>query len=217
MPILNSYVRSKDGGASLGARGSHDGCTEGKSASYMPESRSNIGEQLTTRDAVEDFMTTIANINVREPDVEQEEYARGSSDNAIDVVERNDATTESPSSTLTPEDFLSAMLSSRDLSSRQDIQARGLWDALFEVGINVLGQILRRDVTPDQILAARDGAEDLVNSIIGSRDSNPGEGLTELLHALGSSRRDVAADELAARNDWEDFVKTLNTRELGFK
>ena len=207
-------MRSKDGGASLGARGSHDGRTEGKSASYVPEARRDIPERLTTRDAVEDFMTAVANMNAREPDVEQEEYARGPSDNAIDVVERNDAT-ESPGSTLTQEDFLSAMLSDRDFISGQDMQARSFWDDALNIGMNLLGQVLRRDVDPGQNLAARDDAEDFVNSILNSRDSN--SDFAKVLNALGSSRRDVASDELDARDDWEDFVKMLNTRKLVFK
>jgi hypothetical protein len=212
-------VRSRDGGASLGARGSRDGCTEGNSASHVPEARSDIPERLTTRDAVDDFMTAIANMNAREPDAEQEAHARGPSGNAIGVVERNDDSTESPASNLTPEDFLSAMLSSRDLSSEQGIQARGLWDVMFEVGLNVLNQVLRRDVDPGH-LAARDSAEDFVNSILSSRDTDTSTGFDEVLNALASSRRDVAAesaDELAARNDWEDLAKMLNTRELGFQ
>ncbi len=117
--------------------------------------------------------------------------------------------------------FFDEVLSDRDLlSSGQEIQARNA----FNVGMSFLSQILRRDVTPE-LLAARDGPEleDLVNSIIGSRDSNPeqntqaGDGFAKVLDALASSRRDVASDELAARGDWEDTVKLLNTRELGFK
>ena len=120
-------MRSNDGDAALGGRGSRNGCTESKSATYVPESRSDISEQVATRDAVEDFTTAIANLAARGSDVEQEAHAHGSSDKAFDVVERNvpdGFTTEAVTHAVPEDDFHSVMLSGRDLSSGQDIQAR---------------------------------------------------------------------------------------------
>jgi hypothetical protein len=115
------------------------------------------------------------------------------------------------------------MLKDRDLIPRQDVEARGLFDGLIKIGLSLLGQVFRRDVTSDELLAARDGAEDLVNSTIGSRDSSPeqrmqdrDDGLAKLINAL-ASRRDVAPDGLAARGNLDDLLKILNTRESGFK
>ena len=117
------------------------------------------------------------------------------------------------------EDFLDAVLSDRDFSSSgQEIQARGFWSDAFNIGMTVLPSIL-----PDLLFVRRDGGEDVVNSAVRSRDSNPeqqartGNGFAEVLNALASSRRDVTSDGLGARADWEDFVKMLNTRKLGFK
>jgi hypothetical protein len=228
LPILNSNFnsRSKDEGAALSARDSHGDSSEGKSRNYMPQSRSDISKQPTTRDYLDDFMTAIANVNARETDVEREAHAHGSSDKAFGVVERDvpdGFTTESVAHPINEEDLLSAestILSGRDLSSRQDIQTRSFLSNVIKA---LEGGYLRRDFTHDQLLAARDGAKDLVNSIIGNRDSKPeqqmqpGEVFATVLNALGSSRRDVASDELAARDDWEDLVKMLNTRELAFK
>jgi hypothetical protein len=193
----------------------------------VPESRSDIDERLTTRDAVDDLMTAITNMKTRAPEVEQGAHARDPSDNLFDVVERsvpNDATSGSVHSPVYTIDDLSSLLSGRGLSSAEDIQARSIFSDAFKVGFSLLSQILRRDVTPE-LLAARDGPEDLVSSIIGSRDSNSPDQQAQtsdkfvkvLNDALASSRRDVASDGLAARGDWEDFVKILNTRELGFK
>jgi len=68
-----------------------------------------------------------------------------------------------------------------------------------------------RDVTPES-LAARVTTDDLLSALLSSRDSNHGEGFANVLNALASSRRDVASDELAARDDREDLAKILNTR-----
>jgi hypothetical protein len=89
---------------------------------------------------------------------------------------------------------------------------------MIKVGFSLLNQILRRDVTSDE-LAARDNADDLLKLIIGSRDSSPerrmqarDDGLAKLINIL-ASRRDVAPDGLAARDDLKDFINLLNARE----
>jgi hypothetical protein len=106
------------------------------------------------------------------------------------------------------------MLSGRDTSSGEEIQARSIFSDIFDMGVTILGQ-LRRDISPDQLLAARDSAQDLIKSI-SSRDSSSND-IVKLLNTLGSSRRDIDLSDLAVRDDWEDFVKMLNTRELDFK
>jgi len=151
-------------------------------------------------------------LNTRDLGVQQEAQARGSSDDVFGVVERNDATNEPVSRTVSTEDLLSAMLSSRDLSPGQEIETRGFLSDAFDIGVGVLGMFLRRDVAPGQ-LAARDGSEDFLKSIMGSRDLNPSDGFAKVINALASSRRDDASDELAARGDWEDFMGMLPTRE----
>jgi hypothetical protein len=204
----------------------------------VPESHSNDPERLTTRDAVEDFMAAIGNVNTREPDVQQEAHARGLSDNPFGIVERNEATDDSPP--LNSDDLFDTMLSDRDLSSAErDIKPRSLLSSLFGIGMDVLSHIhiLRRDVTPE-LLAARDGEggfdsdtftkvlnalsssrRDFVDDALAARDGPPGEfdsdGFTKVLDALSSSRRDVVDDALAARDDPEDFnsdtfAKVLN-------
>jgi hypothetical protein len=138
---------------------------------------------------VEDFMTALANVGAREPDVQQED-ARRSSDNAIGAAERDvprDVTFESLAARANTDDILAAILNSRDLGPGADIEARN-W-----------------------LLAARNGAEDFVDSIINRRDTNPNE-FANLLSAL-ASRHDDTADELAARGGWEDLLNGLNTRE----
>jgi len=187
----------------------------------MPQSRSDIPEQLTTRNSEDDLNTAIANVNTRGAD---EPAKPGSSDDKFGTVERNiprDFTPESLSARDTPEDFLAAALSGRSLNSGQEIQARN-WFSNFR---DIMNQAIRRDVTLDQLLA-RDGAEleDAINSIIGSRDSNPEhrmqarDGIAGILNSL-VSRRDVAPGGLAARvnSGSEDFVEMMNTREFGFK
>ena len=190
-------MRSKDGGAALGARGSPDGCTEGKSASYVPASR-DIGEQLITRDAVDDFMTAIDSINTRGSGAKKDAHARGVTD--LDYIPS--PTHHDRPGVFTPGDPLVELsgrdstvtgdlptptdhghpnvhypgepiyeLSGRDASSEREIQARSFWGDAFGIGLAALTQILRRDVTPE-LLAARDSAEDLVSSIMGSHDSN---------------------------------------------
>ena len=113
---------------------------------------------------------------------------------------------------VTTEDLVKAILSGRDSDSGQGIQARSFMD-LLELGFSALNQVLRRDVTPEMLLA-RGGVDDLVNSII-SRDSSS-EDDNELINTP-ASRRDVASDGLGARGEYEDLLKILNTRELDFK
>jgi hypothetical protein len=193
----------------LSAR-SHRGCTGEKSDSenavvHTSRPISDVPNQLNARSSLDDLL---ADLNTREPAVEQEAHARSSSDNAFGGVEWNVLRDE-----MTANDFFSTLLNSRDLGSGQEIEARNLFSDLFQIGGSLLKDFLKRDLTPDH-LAARDDAEDFVKSILGSRDSS---GFIDALNTLASSRRDVAPGELAARGDWEDFVKTLNTRELVFK
>ncbi|KAF8495546.1 hypothetical protein F5888DRAFT_564187 [Russula emetica] len=197
-PLPHLISRSRDRGAALSARDSSEG--------HTPESRSKIPQKLTTRDSLDDLMTTIANRQTREPDAQQEARASDSNTNAI-----------------SPEEFLSAMLSNRDLNTGQDMQARSLWADLIDVGINIVSNLhLRREVAPGQLLAARNGVEDFIHSTpryfesrspIQELEDREDPGFNELLSAL-ASRRDVAPDrdELAARGSLEDFVKKLNTR-----
>jgi hypothetical protein len=204
LPILNSNLYAR----------------EGESENYMPQSRSDIPEQLTNRNSVDDFMNAMANVNTHGPDVEQEVHARDESDNLIGAVERNvprDVTSEPVAQPVSTDDLLAAMLSDRDLNTGQEIQTRDLLSYLFKA---LQGGFLRRNVNHDQLLAARDGAEDLINSIMAR---NPEQqmrargGFAQALNALASSRRDDAPEGLAARGDWEDLVKILNNRELGSK
>jgi hypothetical protein len=57
-------------------------------SNYMP-TINDVPSQLINRNSLDDFMTTMAHLNTREPDVQQEARARGSLNNAIDIVERN--------------------------------------------------------------------------------------------------------------------------------
>jgi hypothetical protein len=206
LPILNSYfnARSKFGGVTLSARDSSDSRTEDRVESFESEARRDIPRQLTTRDAAEDFMNAIANVNARGSDVRQEEHARDSSDNSFGLTADQLAQLKSYST----HDLDNVMLNGRDLGPGQDIQARNFLSTLFEVGLNVLNQ-LRRDETSAQILAARNGADDFVNSLLNSRDTNPDDAFAKLLSALDSSRRDVATDELAARDSAKDFANSI--------
>jgi hypothetical protein len=202
LPYFNA--RSKFGGVTLSARDSSDSRTEDRVESFESEARRDIPRQLTTRDAAEDFMNAIANVNARGSDVRQEEHARDSSDNSFGLTADQLAQLKSYST----HDLDNVMLNGRDLGPGQDIQARNLLSTLFEVGLNVLNQ-LRRDETSAQILAARNGADDFVNSLLNSRDTNPDDAFAKLLNALDSSRRDVATDELAARDSAKDFANSI--------
>jgi hypothetical protein len=220
LPILNSYfnARSTNGGAALGARGSHDGCNEGKSEKekHTPQSGDDIPGRISARDSVEDFMTALANVGARESD-DQQEDARRSSDNAIGDVERDIPrdVTESLAARATTDDILASILSSRDLGPGAGIEARNWLSSLMEIGLGLVNKILRREVTPEQMLAARNGAGDFVDSIINRRDTDS-NGFATLINALASSRREDTSDGLAARDNWDDLVATLNNRQLGF-
>ena len=150
--------------------------------------------------------------------------AEGMSDQpeVFELVERNvphdvTGTPELPTAHDTSEDFPKAILENRDLSPRQDIQARGLSD-LFKIGSTLMSQVLRRNVSPEELLA-RDGMEDLVNSII-SRNTIPEQqkqaedGFARIIKAATSSRRDVASDELTARDNWDNLAQILNSRDM---
>jgi hypothetical protein len=179
--------------------------------SFESEARRDIPRQLTTRDAAEDLMNAFANVNARGSDAQQEAQAHDSSDNPFGVVERDGLTPDQIAeiNSYSPNKFLDAMLNGRDLGPGQDIQARSFLSSLFEAGLGILNQVLRRDETSDQILAARDGVDDFVNSLINSRDANSDDTFANLLNALDSSRRDVATDELAARDSTEDFANSI--------
>jgi len=64
-----------------------------------------------------------------------------------------------------PEDFIAAMLRGRSLSSGQEIKARGFFSGLFDIGVAALGKFIPRDVTPDQLLAARGDLGDFVEKM----------------------------------------------------
>ena len=119
-------------------------------------------------------------------------------------------------------DFLNTILSDRDLfGSGPEIEARDI----FSNALNLIerGHLQPDDVTDDDLLAARDGALDLIKSMMGRGESNPeqrdtpnGDEFAQLLDAL-TSRSVDGSDGLDARGGWEDFMGTLNTRKLGFK
>jgi hypothetical protein len=121
-----------------------------------------------------------------------------------------------PKAAINPSDFIFA-----ELGPGQDMQARSFFSDILDAGVTIVDDFLRRDVTPDQLLA-RTAVEDFANSII-SRNPNHEQqmqarnGLDDLIRVL-SSRRDIAPDdsEHAARGNFEDFMKILNSRELAF-
>ena len=154
-------------------------------------------------------------------------YTEARSHHVPDVVDRHitrDVTSGSPAARDTTGDLFKAMLEDRAMSLGQDIQTRGLYSGLFDVGIALLSQFLRRDVSPDDLLAARDGAKDFINSITDSHHLTPekriqarDDGLARLINVLASRRAVASAsDELSARDNSKGLVEILNTRELGF-
>jgi len=115
-------------------------------------------------------------------------------------------------------------INTRGPDVQQEAHARDSSDNAFSNALKLIKSgSLRRDVTHDQLLAARNDLEGLIYSIMGSRESNPeqrdtqnGNGFAKLIDAL-ASRSDVAPDGLDARGDWEEFVGMLTTRGLGLK
>jgi len=115
-----------------------------------------------------DFMTTVANMNAREPGDEQETQARSSSGDASDVAPDTLAARTSS------DEFLTALLNSRDSNTEQGIQARNWltdgeqameardWLTRREEASSLEGQILRRDAASDADLFTRDNLNDLV-------------------------------------------------------
>lgn len=87
-------------------------------------------------------MKAVVKMNKREPDVVERD------------VPRDDAR-ESLEARVTTEDLLRAMFEDRSLSSREEIHARSLFSSLFDVGMAVVSDLLKRDVSPE--LSARDG------------------------------------------------------------
>ena len=209
-------VRSEDGSAALSARDSHDGCTESKSESHTSQPHSDNPEELIARYSVDDLIAAIANKNTRR----------------TDDVERNvprDVKPESLVARVTSEEFLDAILSDRDLSSGQDIEARSIFSDLFDVGMTVLNDF-RRDV-PSGELAGRDVVDDLLRTLSNratresSDDSSPDAHETVarddntknvFIDALLKSR-DSLMGELARRDAVDDsfgsYTSSYNTRE----
>jgi hypothetical protein len=193
-------ARSNDGGAGLGARDSRGGVSE----TYIPQSRDDNPKRIANRKAVDDFMTKVASTRSRSSDVQQE--ARASSDSVIGVVQRDEPEMIVPvnrETAVSSADFIPATLGSRNLGSAQDIQARSLFD-LFKLGESLIGDILRRDVTPENLLA-RGGVENLVNSIM-SRNPNHEQQMQardrvdDIIRVL-SSRHEPSQQEARAPND----------------
>ena len=217
--ILNSHLkaRSQDGGVGLSARDSRDGRSE---ADTLPPRDDHTPERLATRQAVREFMDTVASINARESEVKQE--ARGLSNDAIEVEERDINPIDSRAAPMTTDEIINALLSRREPDSGQDVQARGFME-LIELGASVLGNFLRRDVAPENLLARTD-LDELVNSItrrnsISEQQMNARGSFEDLLQALStSSRRDVESEELFARDNFNDLLNSLKapSRELGF-
>ncbi len=95
----------------------------------------------------------------------------------------------------------------------------------MDIALNSLSQIVRRDVTSDEHVGARDAANGFLAALLNSREIDPEQkiqarGLWSVLieSVLGSFlRRDVAPDELAARDNMDDLMKLPNTRELNLE
>lgn len=147
-----------------------------------------------------------------------------SSDHALAVVDRDvarDVTTESPaiaSRDPSESDIFKAILSNRDLGPGQEIKAR----SLFNVGLALMNQVLRRDVTPEEFLA-RDGVRGLVESVVSRNPISEQQMQARFADIIkktatpSPSRRDVASEELTSRDNGDDLALILNSRELGFK
>jgi hypothetical protein len=137
LPILNSYfnVDSRDGGAALSARDSHEGCAEGTSKNRSPQSHGDNTKELFDRDSLKDLITAI---NTREPGVQKDALAS-----------RRDV---APDGLDAREDFV-GMLNARGLGLKRDIQARGLLiSALAWVLQKFMSLSVRhRDLTPDEL------------------------------------------------------------------
>ena len=201
-PILNSYLkaRSEDGGTALSARDSHDGCAESTSEKPTSQPHSGSPGEFIARDFVDDVLAAISNRKTRRSD----------------VVERNvprDVKPESLAARVTSEEFLDAILSDRDLSSGQDIEARSLFSDLFDVGMTVLNDF-RRDV-PSGELAGRDVVDDLLRTLSNraTREPNPGAPKTVARDSSTSeafvkaffNSRDSSMGNLAGRDVVDDY------------
>ena len=214
LPILNSYLKARSNGASdvLSARGAHDGCADSKSNNNftaLPQTELDDAT-IVARNSMEEFMKVVAKMNKREPDVVERDVTR-------------DEAHESLEARATTEDLLRAMFEDRSLSSREEIQARGLFDSLLEVGMNVVDDLLKRDVGPD--ISARDSNSNNWNDlmeILNTRElgfkrdlqARATSLLTSVLawvvHKLMSLPirfRELTPDELAGRGFIEDIVK----------
>jgi hypothetical protein len=166
-------------------------------------------DKLSARDIVDDFMAAV--VNTRDFSPEQTPQARNWLTELVTAAE----------------DFVLRDVTPDELAARdgQTFQARN-W--LTELATAAEDFVLR-DVTPDE-LAARDGLSGFVKRFLNSRESglnhlrdiDPEQTLqarnwlTELTTAVEDFvLRDVPSDDLAARDDLDDFMNTyfLNTRE----
>jgi hypothetical protein len=121
------------------------------------------------------------------------------------------------------DDFMATVLNTRDFNPEQAMQARNWFSELASAVEN----FILRDVTPDE-LAARDGLNDFVGKYLNSRESGPDHlrdfdpeqtlqarnWFSEFASAMENFiLRDVTTDELGARDDLDDFIDFLNSRE----
>ena len=200
-PILNSYLnaRSEDGGAALSARDSHGGCAESKSEKPTSQPHSGSPGEFIARDSVDDFLATISNRKTRRSDVVKRNVPR-------------DVAPESLAARVTSEEFLTAILSDRSLSSGQDIEARSFFSDLFDVGMTVLSDF-RRDASSGE-LARRDAVDDFLITLSNratrgptktvARDSSTRKRFIEALSGLNS--RDSSMGKLARRDAIDDYL-----------
>ena len=164
-------------------------------------------DELAARDGLNDLVKKY--LNSRESDPDHLHDVSSDKLSARDIVD----------------DFMAAVVNTRDFSPEQTPQARN-W--LTEL-VTAAEDFVLRDVTPDE-LAARDGLSGFVKRFLNSRESglnhlrdiDPEQTLqarnwlTELTTAVEDFvLRDVPSDDLAARDDLDDFMNTyfLNTRE----
>jgi hypothetical protein len=198
LPILNSHfnARSTDGGAALGARGSHDGCNEGKSEKekHTPQSGSDI--------PMEDYTTAFPNVGVRESDTQQEE-ARRSSDNAIGD--------DAPEGLAARGDWenLVKILNNRELGSKRDMQPRGLLTSILAWGLHAFMSlpIRIRGLTPDG-LVGRDAVDDILDVYMSNMNHATREPLPQQetqARGIPDGPKTVARDGSAAN----DFINAL--------
>ena len=217
--FLNSHLkaRSKDGGVGLSARDPRKDISE---VDKLPSRSDSTSERLATRQAAREFMDTVASMNTRRSEIQQE--VRGPSDDAFEVEERDNNPVDSRAAPVSPDENFSALLGSREPDSEQDIQARHF--DLFGKAAKLLMDFIRRDVAPENLLARTDFDDprnlDHRRNSISEQQMNARANFDEFSQTpslSSSSRRDVGSEELSARNNYHDLAEFLNSRELGFK